>query len=198
VPTQAQVVAAIVAALSAAVTVAGVVAALGSLMLAAGVGYLALRAVAALMLSWPPAVLEGTGPASRWAVRTNALRRAAFFLHACRRVQAAISAARARNEPVMEAVREALAAERRFMSQQIAASLKRTEAASAVDGAAAMHGPLLGWNAVLDSRTTAECRAADGKSFSADRPPLIGYPGTVHSRCRCWPGPPRKGALILP
>ena len=196
--TPAQLIAVIIAALTAAVTVAELVTALRIVMKAVGVGVIALAAVAALALSWPHDVLEGTGPASRWAIRTNLLRRAQFFLSACQRVQQAITGARSKNEPVMDAVRAAIVAERRYMTQMIAMALRRVSAASTVDGAAAMTGPLLGWNAVLDSRTTAECRAANGKSFYANKPPSIGYPGTVHPRCRCWPGTPRKGASILP
>src|ERR1039458_5784684 len=152
--TPAQLIAVIIAALTAAVTVAELVTALRIVMKAVGVGVIALSAVAALVLSWPHDVLEGTGPASRWAIRTNLLRRAQFFLSACQRVQQAIVAARSKNQPVMDAVRAAITAEQRYMSQMIAMAQRRVSAASAVDGAASTYGDLLGWNAVIDAATT--------------------------------------------
>jgi hypothetical protein len=196
--TPAQLIAVIIAALTAAVTVAELVTALRIVMKAVGVGVIALAAVAALALSWPHDVLEGTGPASRWAIRTNLLRRAQFFLSACQRVQQAIVAARSKNEPVMDAVRAAITAEQRFMSAHLAASKQRVSASAAVDGMASTYGNLLGWNAVIDPRCTPECRAANHKNFYADRPPAIGYPGTTHPNCRCFPSKPFRGAPVLP
>lgn len=165
---------------------------------AAGVPGAALSAVAALVASWPHEALEGTGPAQRWAIRVNYLCRAQFFLAAARRVHAAIVAARSKDEPVTAAIRDALGRERRWMSQHVAASSQRVRAASAVDGMAATHGDLLGWNTVKDSRTTAECYAADKRNFHAARPPAIGYPGATHPNCRCYPSAPFKGAEVLP
>jgi hypothetical protein len=197
-PTQAQLIAAIIPALASAVTVAGVFALLSALMLAAGIGYAALKATIALVLSMPLPVMEGTGPATRFAVRTNSLRRAQFMLSASQRVQAAVAHANAHGLPVFPAIQAAITAEQRFYGLHVEASQQRVTATSAVDGMAETYGNLLSWNAVLDPRCTPECRAADGKSFYADRPPAIGYPGTTHPNCRCYPGPPRPGAPILP
>jgi len=188
----------IVAALAAYWTVQALTRALRAPFKAAGIGGAALSAVAALMLSWPHEALEGTGPAQRWAVKAGLQRRASFFLHAARRVQAAIVAARSKDEPVMAAIRDALTAEKRYLGLHVEASRQRVAAAAAVDGMAATHGDLLSWNAVLDPRCTPECRAADGKSFHAGRPPAIGYPGTTHPKCRCYPGPPHRDAPMLP
>ena len=200
--TPAQLIAVIIAALTAAVTVAELVTALRVVMKAVGVGVIALSAVAALALSWPHGVLEATGPASRWAIRTNLLRRAQFFLSACQRVQQAIVAARSKNQPVMDAVRAAITAEQRFMGQHVAMSRRRVSAGSAVDGMAATYGNLLGWNAVIDAATTYGCRHANGRNFYADHPPVVegspALPGAVHGRCRCFAGPPRRGARVLP
>jgi hypothetical protein len=175
---------------------------LAAKMLKAGISYLALAAVAWLVLSWPPDVIEGTGPAQRWAVRTNTFRRAAFFLNACRRVQAAIVAARSHGQPVKAAILAAITAERRFMAQHIEASHQRVAAASRVDGMASMYGDLLGWQAVRDRRCSPGCARASGKNFRADRPPMIeghpSLPGAVHNHCRCYPVPPFKGARVLP
>jgi hypothetical protein len=186
-PPPAALIAAVIAALATAVTVTGIVAALGAKLLKAGISYLALAAVAWLILSWPQDVMEGTGPATRWAVKTNLLRRAIFFLHACRRVQAAVAAARSRNQPVKPAIRAAIAVEQRYQRQQVAASQGRIRAASAVDGMAGTYGNLLGWQAVRDSRCSPGCRKASGSNFRADQPPVIegspSYPGAVHPNC---------------
>ena len=200
-PTQAQLIAAIIPALAAAVTVAGVFALLAALMLAAGIGYAALKATIALVLSMPLPVMEGTGPATRFAVRTNTLRRAQFMLSASRRVQAAVAHANAHGLPVFPAIQAAITAEQRYYGLHVAMGTKRMTASSAVDGMAEMNGNLLGWNAVLDARTTAGCRRANGCNFYADDPPVVegapALPGAVHSLCRCWASPPRKGAPVL-
>lgn len=196
--TPAQVIAVILSALGTALTAAQLVRLLAKVMKAAGIGLLALRAVCVLMMSWPSVPLEGTGPAQRAMIRTNTLRQAQFMFSACKRVQAAVAKARSQNAPVIDAIRAALSTEQRYMGMHIMASQRRVTAATTVDGMAETYGPLLSWIAVMDTRTTAECRAANGKSFYASRPPAIGYPGTVHPHCRCQPGPPRPGAPILP
>jgi SPP1 gp7 family putative phage head morphogenesis protein len=56
---------------------------------------------------------------------------------------------------------------------------------------------LLGWRAVMDERTTNECRAANGQNFRADRMPTIGWPGAVHPHCRCSAAPAIPGAPLL-
>jgi hypothetical protein len=202
-PSDSHLVALIVSALAAYWTVKALTRALRGPFKAAGVSGTALSAVAALVASWPHEALEGTGPAQRWAIRLNYLRRAQFFLAAARRVHAAIVAARSRDEPVLAAIRDALGSERRFMSQHVAACSQRVRAASAVDGMAAVHGNVLGWQAVLDARCSPGCAKASGKNFHADRPPVIeghpAFPGAVHgSSCRCIPVAPFKGAEVLP
>ena len=201
-PTQAQLIAAIIPALAAAVTAAGVFALLAALMLAAGIGYAALKATIALVLSMPLPVMEGTGPATRFAVRTNTLRRAQFLLMASRRVQAAVAYANAHGLPVFPAIQAAIVTEQRYFGLHVAMGTKRMTASAAVDGMAEMNGNLLGWNAVLDARTTYGCRAANGRNFYADDPPVVegapALPGAVHSLCRCWPSAAHKGAPVLP
>jgi hypothetical protein len=64
--------------------------------------------------------------------------------------------------------------------------------------AALEHGNLLGWNTVIDERTSAECRAADGKNYYATAMPDIGFPGSVHPACRCYPSGPHPGGRLLP
>jgi hypothetical protein len=67
-----------------------------------------------------------------------------------------------------------------------------------VDSTASLYGGILGWHAEMDARTSAECRRANGKNFLAAYAPLIGYPGAVHPRCRCYPVRPYAGAKLLP
>jgi hypothetical protein len=197
-------IAVIVAALAAYMTVKALTGALRAPFKAAGISGAALSAVASLALTWPQEAMEGTGPAQRWAIRANLVRRASFFLHAARRTQQAIVSARSQGKPVLAAVGDALTAEKRWLAQHIAASTARVKAAAAVDGLAAVHGDLLGWNTVVDSHTTAECLAAAGMNFKASRPPVlsdgtVAYPGGAHgSTCRCFPSAPHRGARVLP
>lgn len=81
--------------------------------------------------------------------------------------------------------RAQLEKEKTYFQAHKAAQEKRRAVSAQVDAAAARYGPVLGWRAKMDSRTTAECRAAHGRNFSALRPPAIGLPGTVHPHCRC-------------
>lgn len=78
--------------------------------------------------------------------------------------------------------------EQRFFNQHMDAVTKRRKSATAVDKARARYGDELGWHAKMDSRTSPECREANGKNFSASRIPGIGFPGAVHPNCRCRPG----------
>jgi len=93
--------------------------------------------------------------------------------------------------------------EARYFEMQIRAEERRMRAAAGQDMAAMLNDDrkpegLLGWRAVLDDRTTAECRDAHGKNFRADKMPAIGWPGSVHVHCRCSAGPAIPGAPLLP
>lgn len=158
----------------------------------------ALGAVLALVTEHPSPLTGVIGPASEQVSRMNAARRAQYVIAASKRVLAAAREARAKGEPVVAAVRAQLNRERKFYEMHQAAMWNRARAAGQVDLEAAAHGRLLSWNTVLDERTSAECRAADRKNFYADRMPDIGWPGGVHPFCRCFPGPPRPGAPLLP
>lgn len=92
---------------------------------------------------------------------------------------------------------EIIRVERAYFARHLEAQGKRRAAARAVDRAAASHGPVLGWYAKMDHRTTAECRWANGKNFEVGKRPPVGYPGTVHPNCRCKPGPPHPGAISM-
>lgn len=151
----------------------------------------------------PPAPGDGEPgrAASAWARRTEPARQAAYLLRAAQRFAKAAGATpilpgqdplEQQAEGIARAIRPAdVARERRYLQQQLDATRRRIDAAERVDRAAGLRGGWLGWHAILDERTTAECRAAHGHNFNAGRPPTIGYPGMPHGgTCRCRPGPP--------
>lgn len=158
-------------------TIAGLLVPLG--FPAAAVG----QATALILELPPPDVDVSPETAAHAMARTAAARRAMYLLEAVRRLASGGS----------------LADEKRFFDLHRKAEKARREAAKQVDAAAAKFGPVLGWRAVMDSRTTPECKAAHGHNFRAAVPPAIGYPGTLHAgNCRCLPGAPFPGAKMLP
>lgn len=108
--------------------------------------------------------------------------RAQYVLAASRRVQSALEAGTPREQ--------VLTKERVYFQQHLDAIANRRKSAKQVDAMAQRYGDLLGWYAKMDSRTSAECRAANGKNFNASTRPPIGYPGSVHPNCRCKAGKP--------
>lgn len=130
-------------------------------------------------------VLHGT-------ITRNAIRRAAYLVMAGRRLAPALAS---RDEG---RIAQAKNVENRYREAHERAERLRNEAAYRVvdeigDKAPDRKGEiLLGWYATLDSRTSADCRWANGRNFNALVPPVIGLPGTVHISCRCRPGPPHK------
>lgn len=129
-------------------------------------------------LTAPPASALGA------IARTAPARHAAHVLNAVKRLS---------RDP------QSINAERRYLAQHLDAERIRKLSAQRVDAMAARVGPILGWHAVMDKRTTPECRAAHGRNFSALVPPAIGYPGTLHGgTCRCRPGRPFDSASMLP
>ena len=116
---------------------------------------------------------------------SNLRRRAAYLIMAGRRIGTAVI----REHTTPGSIAKALQAEARYVRQHLEAVVKRNEATKKVVSAAYRYGEQLGWWSVLDERTSPECRKAHGSNFEAGDPPRIGYPGTVHSSCRCKPGP---------
>ncbi|AWY07490.1 capsid morphogenesis protein [Streptomyces phage LazerLemon] len=119
------------------------------------------------------------------AQRANLRYRAAFIIRALRRIVAAPDK------------KLALKRELDFWKGHLKANQRRITVARRIDWARGRYGELLGWYAKMDNRTSAECRAADGRNFVALEPPVIGYPGSVHLHCRCVPGPPHPGAKMV-
>lgn len=179
-------------------TVAAAAAQLSASYAALGITALALRGALAITLALPPDRLGALGPATMTVLRLNAMRRAQYLLSAAERIQASLAEAQAKGASIADALDSAISSERRYYGQHLVAGWNRMTSAARVDTAAGQHGLLLGWRAIFDSRTSPECRAADGKNFRADRMPLIGYPGMVHPHCRCFPGRPFAGARMLP
>lgn len=150
---------------------------------------------ARIVTSTPPVSTLPIGPATRAMQRLNVLRRAQYLLNAARRLTHTILA-----NPTPQGVTGAVAKEQRYYAQHVHASNNRTQAAALADSTAQQHGKpdpttgkpgvLLGWHAVMDDRTSTECRAAHGKNWLITAIPKIGLPGTVHPHCRCKPGPP--------
>jgi len=182
-----------------AIAAAGAVAALKVRFMLTTAAVSALGAVLNVVLTHPPPATGVIGAASAQTSRVNLARRAQYVIAAAKRVLGAARDARAKGEPVGAAIRAQLAKERRYYEQHQAAMWNRAAAAGKTDMAALEHGNLLGWNAVKDARTSAECRSADGWNYRATAMPDIGWPGSVHgTTCRCFPGPPHPGGRLLP
>ena len=114
--------------------------------------------------------------------KTEYYYRAAYIVQSAQRIHRTTRA----GQPLSTAVRSERAAYQRHLDAQG----KRATQAGKINRIAARFGDTLGWYAVMDSKTSAECRAANGKNFTAGDRPAIGYPGTVHPECRCVPGKP--------
>ena len=192
------VVTAISSALITATSAAVAMESLGALARHAGVNAGAMRAALEIVMGHPPDQEGFFGPASHEMARTNLLRRAQFALNAGRRLTADMTQARSSGSGILRALADGVRRERRYYGQHLMAIWARSRAGAQVDSASMTYGRLLGWHTVRDSRTSAECLAANGKNFYADHMPLIGYPGAVHVNCRCMPGAPFPGARLLP
>lgn len=181
-----------------AVSAVAAIAALKARFALSQVMWTSLQGVLTGVMQSPPPVTGVIGHASAQTSRMNAARRAQYVIAAAKRVAAAMRDARSKGKPVLAAMRDQLAKERRFYAQHQQAMWNRAAAAGKTDMAAMEHGPLLGWYSVRDKKTSPECKAADGKNFYAPAMPDIGFPGAVHPSCRCLPGPAHRGAPLLP
>jgi hypothetical protein len=139
-----------------------------------------LHGSATIAMEHPPPVTGVVGAASAQTGRQNLARRAQFVLSAGKRLAGDVRQARAQGKPVGAALLDGLARERRYYSMHTAAMWNRATAAGKTDMEAAVHGDLLGWNAILDGRASPECKLADGRNYRASRMPRIGFPGAVH------------------
>lgn len=137
------------------------------------------------------------GPAQRAEYPIAAAWRGLYLVNAAERLQHA-------SEEGGDALTKAQEAEQRYYASHLMAEERRFRSAALVDAAAHTLADrtetpgLLGWRSVMDARTTPECAMADGRNFPADKRPVIGWPGSVHLRCRCTVGPALPGAPLLP
>ena len=155
-----------------------------------GIGVVA--ATAAFMLAGhmphPPGTPSG---AAGKAIRNAELGyRAAYIVNAALRIERALRDARARGESQADALRAALKAERRYFRMSVEAMRHRAHAGQQIDMSAKVYGDTLGWYLGDRRSHTPACLAANGRNFSVRERPAIGWPGTVHSECGCWAGPP--------
>lgn len=179
-------------------TAAGVAGGLATAYAPLKIRSMAMRAALGIVMGHPPGQDGFWGEAGRQMARQNTLRRAQFTVASAQRINADITRAQSTGQNMKQALFLATQRESRFYGQHLVATWNRQRAASQVDSAALAHGRLLGWHTVLDSRTSLECRQANGKNFFADHVPVIGYPGAVHPHCRCQPGAPFRTGAILP
>jgi hypothetical protein len=138
----------------------------------------------------------GTAEGQIVHVRDNEVyMRAAYLANAAKRMQ------RSMDDGKTE--REALHKEQPHYRAHERARRGRLDAAAQVEQAAAhvgytdARGTLLGWyrNPLLNN--DAECLAADGHNFYAEEGTVLGLPGSVHSGCGCYAGPPHEGAGLV-
>jgi len=193
-----QTVATVATVLASAVTVAAALAMLMPLLYFQRMREVEVRSILHIVMGHPPEASGITGPATERIWRLNLIRRAQFVVAAALRLHRDVDGAVSRRENPLTALLAGVERERRYYALHLAAGWNRTEAAAKVDTAVMELGLLLGWNTVRDSRTSRECLLADGRNFRADQMPKIGYPGMVHPHCRCYAGPPRPGAKLLP
>ena len=157
----------------------------------------ALRAALLQTERFPQPVLAGIGTAQRNMVTTNAIRRAAYVVSATRRIAHEIADAKSHGESEEQGLSEAVSRENVYFLQHVNADAERIASATTLDAVSAQYGDIVGWYANDDERVTPECREANGKNFRVSDPPAIGYPGSTHVSCRCYPGPPHPGAEML-
>lgn len=80
-----------------------------------------------------------------------------------------------------------VAQERTYLEAHRQAGLRRARIARDYDRLA-RHHTFLKWVAVLDQRTTPDCRARNGSVWNVANPPFPG-PGAQHVSCRCTAAP---------
>lgn len=188
----------VIAAIAVALAAGTAASAILPLLAGLGVSAVAGKAVLALLRGRPAPATSG-GVVGRAAQRQAWIYRAAYVLNAARRVDAARAQARSSGGDQRQALRDALAREKRFAGQQQDVEQRRAQAARDTEAAAQKAsgsktppaGTLVGWKARHDlGNVTPACAAADGNNYPFDRRPRIGYPGTVHPKCRCLVVPP--------
>lgn len=181
-------------------TVAAVLAGAGAVGVVAGLASLGFASPAATQLAYQlseraktvplpntPSNLNGLGGprlATRGVRSAELYYRAAYIIAAAGRIDVDLKAG-------IDG-KTALGREMRNLDAHQRARRNRFEAASEVDDAHQLYGPVLGWYLGDASTHTPECVAADGSNFRIDQKPVIGWPGSVHVHCDCTSGPPHR------
>jgi hypothetical protein len=106
----------------------------------------------------------------------------AFLINASRRITESMTKGKTADE--------AGKVQRAYNKQHVVANRVRNEQIQKAKTVSDKHGPLVGWYAQFDSKTSPACRLANGNNFDAMAGTVIGYPGSVHPHCRCRVGPP--------
>jgi len=106
----------------------------------------------------------------------------AFLINAARRITDQMAKGKT--------VDEAGQVQKSYNKQHVVANRVRNQTMQEAEKAMVRHGPLVGWYAHYDTKTSPACRIANGNNFDAMVGTVIGYPGSVHPHCRCKVGPP--------
>lgn len=158
-----------------------------------GMSALAVRTATRIAMSAPIGDKVPSGAKSGTATVTSArlerVFRATYLVNSAKRISKHM---REGGKPL-----EIIQRERQHFASHLEAQSRRRTVARQIDTTALRHGKTLGWYAMMDTRTSAECRWANGRNFEVDKRPPIGYPGTVHPNCRCKPGPPHAGTRTV-
>jgi hypothetical protein len=147
------------------------------------------RAAARLVLEDPPKP-PGRSEALRVAYADNLLYRAWYGVNAAKRLAASVSEG--------DDLRAALSKELAHYHRHREANAARTAGAKLNAAAAERWGPVLSWNHSGKEHFRPHHKAADGKNYRVDRPPVSteGLPGTL-LHCGCAPGPPKPNGEML-
>lgn len=199
-PTEEEVAAAIAAMLLAStVPPAGAVAALLLLLVPRGIPVGIRGQIASDAASFIPDSLPRPRRASPSLTNTyleNILFRAHYAIRALQRLSTAVM--QRTDEDMRARLKKALMREEWYFARHREASRRRIAAAKAVDAAAELYGPLLGWRHGDPQEPRLTHLAADGKNFRAGTVPAStgALPGALPG-CTCSVVPPFKNARMV-
>jgi hypothetical protein len=113
----------------------------------------------------------------------------AFLISSARRITEAMTKGKTADE--------AGKVEQSYDKMHTKANQVRTQSLQQTEKVMLRNGPLVGWYAHYDSKTSPACRLANGHNFDAMQGTVIGYPGSVHPHCRCYAGPPHANGQMV-
>lgn len=138
---------------------------------------------------------SGTGAAGRRTTQDAHLFRAWYLLNATRRIQTGMADGKTPDQVIRS--------ERNYLRAHQRAQIRRAQAANQTDTAAEASlintgRRMVVWRAVIDARTTRDCRMMNGKIFDPAVGTTIGLPGSAHPFCRCWAEELKRGRRYRP